>query len=154
MAQSVPPRMLPAPIVRAVDPASPGPELEFIFRTLIQLRMDVDDLRRQFEHYRQSHPELPGSPLYAPVPLIPIAAAGGRSLDAPVLGVTEPVEEDAEDEESVVVFKPGVTIQAMEKDAIVAALKTVAGNRRKAAEMLGMGERTLYRKIKEYGIPL
>jgi DNA-binding NtrC family response regulator len=63
-------------------------------------------------------------------------------------------DDDEDDEESVVVFKPGVTLQDMEKDAIVAALKTVSGNRRKAAEMLGLGERTLYRKIKEYGIPL
>jgi DNA-binding NtrC family response regulator len=42
----------------------------------------------------------------------------------------------------------------LEKEAITAALKQVAGNRRKAAEMLGLGERTLYRKIKEYDIPL
>ena len=42
----------------------------------------------------------------------------------------------------------------LEREAIVAALKEVGGNRRKAAEMLEMGERTLYRKIKEYGIPL
>jgi DNA-binding NtrC family response regulator len=45
-------------------------------------------------------------------------------------------------------------MQQLEKEAITAALKEVAGNRRRAAEMLGMGERTLYRKIKEYGIPL
>jgi DNA-binding NtrC family response regulator len=70
-----------------------------------------------------------------------------------MLGESTAVD-SAGDEGSVVVFRPGVTIQQMEKDAIIAALKNVAGNRRKAAEMLGMGERTLYRKIKEYGIPL
>jgi DNA-binding NtrC family response regulator len=47
-----------------------------------------------------------------------------------------------------------MTLQDLEKNAIVAALREVAGNRRKAAETLGMGERTLYRKIKDYGIPL
>jgi DNA-binding NtrC family response regulator len=45
-------------------------------------------------------------------------------------------------------------MEDMERAAITAALKEVAGNRRKAADMLGMGERTLYRKIKQYEIPL
>jgi DNA-binding NtrC family response regulator len=135
-------RLLPAPSSNAENATTP--ELEFIFRTLIQMRMDIEDLRREFETYRQRHPELPRAEIpYQAVPLVP----AGRSLDA-----IEPV--DTDDEEDVVVFKPGVTIQTMEKDAIVAALKSVGGNRRKAAEMLGMGERTLYRKIKEYGIPL
>ena len=31
-------------------------------------------------------------------------------------------------------------------------LKATSGNREEAAEMLGIGERTLYRKIKEYGL--
>jgi two-component system response regulator HydG len=31
-------------------------------------------------------------------------------------------------------------------------LKVTNGNREEAAEMLGIGERTLYRKIKEYGL--
>lgn len=137
-------RLLPAPM--PPQPGStPAPELEFIFRTLIQMRIDMDELRRQFDEYRQSHREMPSVPVYtSAMPLV----APGRSLDdLPVTDVTE-------DEASTVVFKPGVTIQEMEKDAIVAALKSVAGNRRRAAEMLGMGERTLYRKIKEYGIPL
>ena len=34
-----------------------------------------------------------------------------------------------------------------------AALKETRGNRRRAADMLGIGERTLYRKIKEYRMP-
>ena len=40
----------------------------------------------------------------------------------------------------------------LERDAIVAALTSVAGNRRKAAEVLGIAERTLYDKLKRYGI--
>jgi DNA-binding NtrC family response regulator len=38
----------------------------------------------------------------------------------------------------------------MERKAIAAALEEVRGNRRKAAELLGIGERTLYRKIAKY----
>lgn len=40
----------------------------------------------------------------------------------------------------------------MEKEAIVAALKQVDGNRRRAAELLGIGLRTLYDKLKLYQI--
>jgi DNA-binding NtrC family response regulator len=36
--------------------------------------------------------------------------------------------------------------------AIEAALKETRGNRRKAAEILDIGERTLYRKLRDYGI--
>jgi DNA-binding NtrC family response regulator len=38
----------------------------------------------------------------------------------------------------------------VEKATIAAALKEHRGNRRRAAEVLGIGERTLYRKIKSY----
>jgi two-component system response regulator FlrC len=40
----------------------------------------------------------------------------------------------------------------LERDAIAAALAQVGGNRRQAAELLGIGERTLYDKIKKYGL--
>jgi two-component system response regulator AtoC len=40
----------------------------------------------------------------------------------------------------------------VEKDAIAHALAVVDGNRRRAAELLGIGERTLYDKIKRYGL--
>ena len=46
----------------------------------------------------------------------------------------------------------GKTLQELERDAILAALAACQGNRRKAAEQLGIGIRTLYTRLKEYGI--
>jgi two-component system response regulator HydG len=40
----------------------------------------------------------------------------------------------------------------MEKQAIIKTLAQTGGNREKAAKVLGIGERTLYRKIKEYNL--
>ena len=40
----------------------------------------------------------------------------------------------------------------LEKQAIRNALRVHGGNREQAAKSLGIGERTLYRKLKEYGI--
>jgi DNA-binding NtrC family response regulator len=156
-------RLLPVPIARADAGAEGGtlPELEFIFRTLVQLRIDVEDLRRQFETYRLGHPELgpavpnpfvlPGSRMPTqPVEIVHEQIGPGPAPRAPAPGPPD----DGDDEHEVVVFRPGMTLQQLEKNAIVAALREVAGNRRRAAEMLGMGERTLYRKLKEYDIPL
>ncbi|MBI4501018.1 MAG: helix-turn-helix domain-containing protein [Gemmatimonadetes bacterium] len=44
------------------------------------------------------------------------------------------------------------TMEKIEREAIRHALEDVGGNRRKAAERLGIGERTLYEKLKRYGI--
>lgn len=44
------------------------------------------------------------------------------------------------------------TMAEIERDAIQRALAASGGNRRRAAERLGIGERTLYEKLKRYGI--
>ncbi|MHC4459867.1 MAG: sigma-54-dependent transcriptional regulator [Planctomycetota bacterium] len=46
----------------------------------------------------------------------------------------------------------GVSLNELEKQAIVDTLAKTKGNREKAAKILGIGERTLYRKIKEYNL--
>ncbi len=45
----------------------------------------------------------------------------------------------------------GRSLAEVERELIRVNLELVDGNRQKAAKLLGMGERTLYRKIKEYG---
>jgi two-component system response regulator HydG len=46
----------------------------------------------------------------------------------------------------------GVSLDELEKQAIVDTLAKTKNNREKAAKILGIGERTLYRKIKEYDL--
>jgi DNA-binding NtrC family response regulator len=54
---------------------------------------------------------------------------------------------------NVVSIAPGTKMTEIERAVIEAALKETRGNRRRAADLLGIGERTLYRKIKEYRLP-
>jgi DNA-binding NtrC family response regulator len=149
--------LLPAPIPHTAGRGGDGrdlrPELEFVFRTLVDLRVDMDDLRRDFEAYRRESGLAPGSAR--------IAAFAPREIAARVMGTTgdageEEVQEvtfvEAAAEAGVVVFRPGMTMEDLEREAIKAALEAVSGNRRKAAEILGIGERTLYRKLARYDL--
>ncbi|MEM0983717.1 MAG: sigma-54 dependent transcriptional regulator [Planctomycetota bacterium] len=61
--------------------------------------------------------------------------------------------EDAEDEGSAGAGSlAGTSLEQIEKRAIRETLQLTGGNRERAAKMLGIGERTLYRKLKEYGL--
>ena len=153
--------LLPAPIphvsVREERTGSLRPELEFVFRTLVDLRVDMDDLRREFEAYRGGDPLQLGADAIVgrvgsgetPPGGIEIASYLPESAHEDVTEIGEPTPIEELD---VVVFRPGMTIDEMERQAITASLNEVHGNRRKAAELLGIGERTLYRKIAKYGL--
>ncbi|MBP5391539.1 MAG: sigma-54-dependent Fis family transcriptional regulator [Bacteroidales bacterium] len=58
------------------------------------------------------------------------------------------VEQTPEDEQK----NKDLSIESMYKDRILEVLKKYPRNRKAAAEELGISERTLYRKIKDYGI--
>ena len=49
-------------------------------------------------------------------------------------------------------FDVGMSLEDLEREAIARTLESVDGNRRRAADILGIGERTLYRKLKMYGL--
>ena len=68
---------------------------------------------------------------------------------APAVGETVSAAATSEDGLHQLVGKSMADIEAM---FIGETLKVTAGNREEAASMLGIGERTLYRKIKEYGL--
>ena len=128
---------------RSEDRGGPSPELEFVLRTLYDLRMNLEDLRRDVEEIRKRD---------QPAIALP-AATGYAHYGQPVIPLGVPIappEPIPHEEEGVVVFRRGMTLADMEREAITVALREARGNRRRAAEMLGMGERTLYRKLKEY----
>jgi DNA-binding NtrC family response regulator len=155
------PPALPVHVPKPAPDAETPPALEFMFRMMLQLRLDVDDLRREFDSYRRDHPDFPGPlALPYPYPYLEAGEPGGEAVMRPggpeVGPAAAPFDEDEEDveDEGVVVYRRGMTMRDLEREAIMSALAEVDGNRRAAAEMLGIGERTLYRKIKEYDIPL
>ncbi|MBI2528335.1 MAG: sigma-54-dependent Fis family transcriptional regulator [Candidatus Rokubacteria bacterium] len=48
---------------------------------------------------------------------------------------------------------PSATLRELERQAIARTLLATGGNRRKTAEILGIGLKTLYRKIQEFALP-
>lgn len=152
--------LLPVPVARPGTSGRDGeeslrPQLEFIFRTMVELRVDVDDLRKEFEAYREEMQEVGrgrGEVAMLPVPERAPLRLGGEGLGGIEVMDVSPPRDQAPEDEDVVVFRPGMTMEDMEREAIAAALREVGGNRRKAAERLEIGERTLYRKIKKYDL--
>jgi DNA-binding NtrC family response regulator len=143
-------RFLPVPVSpilrqEAAGLAPGGRELEFIVRSLVELKLQMEELRRRVEAAGGMKGE-------------EIAAPGERwvgevrpSVTPHSVAAIEPREQEAPPNE--VTIRPGMTMDEIMRAAIEVALREARGNRRKAAKMLGMGERTLYRKLKDYNLP-
>lgn len=79
-----------------------------------------------------------------------VVMATGPLID--VKDVPDDIRMSDDDEHLHLGSLAGVGIDRLEKEAIRQTLAMTAGNREHAAELLGIGERTLYRKLKEYGL--
>lgn len=131
-------------------------ERELLYKLFFDMKKDVTELKRMFLDILQ-HPEMiphnqalirelkeSESPrqktheLMHPVHTTPVHSA------APVL-VNDVIQEPVEVEESL-------NIMDKEKELIIKALKKHKGKRKDAALDLGISERTLYRKLKEFNI--
>jgi DNA-binding NtrC family response regulator len=126
-----------------------APEIEFILRSLVELRVQLEDLRRRLES-RAEEVHLIEVSEAEPHPSHSLQAAGVPAVPVPGMAAIpagpEPVPEP------VVVYRSGMTMSDVERSVIEAVLREHGGNRRKAAQVLRIGERTLYRKLKEYHI--
>ncbi|HEY2066631.1 MAG TPA: sigma-54 dependent transcriptional regulator [Gemmatimonadaceae bacterium] len=145
------------PIVRGTERAvGEGRELEFILRSLLELKLQVEELRRQADDGRARGGDgaerlafgVPSGGFIGEVP----APAGGVGSAGPT-GMSGIGPRDESPPPNVVTIVPGTKMTEVERAVIEAALKETRGNRRRAADLLGIGERTLYRKIKEYRLP-
>jgi DNA-binding NtrC family response regulator len=106
-----------------------GQELEFILRSLVDLRLQIEELRRRLDSGPQR---------------VQVIDLGHSAQVSDVMTEVEP------NGDQPVLYRSGMTMSDVERATIDAALKEHKGNRRRAAEVLGIGERTLYRKIKAY----
>lgn len=135
-------------------------EREFIYQMLFDLRREVAELKQMVG---EKHLPMVGrntdSPtsssrglaIYQPQPTL------GRPMEKTDNSLIQDAEEVTDndvaaketDEEDVVVDG---SLEEMERKSIKSVLNKNNGNRRLAAKQLGISERTLYRKIKEYDL--
>jgi len=73
-----------------------------------------------------------------------------RDKAADLPGLTMPAVPDVDEAVPASYELVGKTLAEVEKDLLLNTLEALNGNRQKAATQLGIGERTLYRKLKEY----
>jgi len=131
---------LPVRIAPAPPREIAGQELGFIFRTLVELKLQIEEMRRRIED--------------RPSERVEVIEVGTRDsgLGTRILEASPDPLAPSPESPTPVIYKRGMSMSDVERAAIDAALRETHGNRRKAAETLGIGERTLYRKLKEYAI--
>jgi DNA-binding NtrC family response regulator len=98
-------------------------EHELIYQAILSLRTEILNLRRALLSQSELKPEY-------------------------FVDVEKPWEKERRLKEVL----PPQSMEEMEKELIEKTLRETHSNRRKAAKILGIGERTLYRKINKYGL--
>jgi len=130
-----------------VDSDSDKVERELILKQLLFLRQDVNEIKQMLmgkgvanltDEVQPPNPAL----------FLPASSSLTSEVDSEVLsqvedGTLTSIQEDVIGE---------VSIADIEKEMIERTLDKFRGNRRKTAQVLDISERTLYRKINEYGI--
>ena len=106
-------------------------EIGILYNMVMQNKKDLEELRTLLKNGRD----------------LEIAAA--RKIDQPAPSIEIPSREA---EDVLPVEEGTLRIDEVEREQIRRALDVSGGNRKVAADKLGISERTLYRKIKEYGL--
>ena len=138
-----------------VDKKSFESEREILYSVLFDMRRDITELKKQLENLRLSHQEKESHLSYYPGTQYADAQEVAVVQHTPQCSYQIPVsQEHFEPSVSVVdeYVEETLSLDDMEKKAILLALERNKGKRRNAAKELNISERTLYRKIKEYGI--
>jgi transcriptional regulator with PAS, ATPase and Fis domain len=76
------------------------------------------------------------------------------NIPTPIVPFISPINTSTSVSEHEEIEEENLSLMGNEKELILKALEKYRGRRKNAAKELGISERTLYRKIKEYSIPL
>ena len=127
-------------------------EREILYKILFELRGNVNDMRREMGAMKKQLEEVQGGKA--------VQAVSTESLPTTQLAPIQPIQPiapalvDAEAEEYIEpVREPeNLNLNDLSKTMLEKALERNHGNRKKAATELGISDRTLYRRLKQYGL--
>lgn len=121
-------------------------EREILYKILFELRSNVNDMRREMSTLKKQIQDVQGTPMpSAPLPTTQLAPL------QPMQPISSTLE-DAEAEEYLDPEPENLNVNDWSRQALEKALDRNGGNRKKAAQELGISDRTLYRRLKQYGM--
>jgi len=122
-------------------------EREILYKILFELRGNVNDMRREMSQLKKQMEDVKTNPASSIQPIQPIQPISPISPMSPML-------EDAEAEEYIepTPEQENLNLNDLSRQMLEKALERNNGNRKKAAQELGISDRTLYRRLKQYGL--
>jgi transcriptional regulator with PAS, ATPase and Fis domain len=147
---------LPA-VIRREDEKSFSSEREILYKILFDMKSDMNDLKKLvYDLIRHGEIDIDSSEANSRLMKNLFSEAKQQGTGSAVADRTEvdyssrPARSDIQDTEEIV--EESLSLADKEVEMIIKALEKYNGKRKLAASELGISERTLYRKIKEYGI--
>ena len=125
-------------------------EREILYKILFELRGNVNDMRREMSTLKKQIEDVQSVKTISTTDAIPTTQLASITPIQPIA----PTLEDAEAEEYVEPEKEpeNLNLNELGKQMLQKALERNNGNRKKAALELGISDRTLYRRLKQYGL--
>ena len=124
-------------------------EREILYKILFELRGNVNDMRREISQLKKQMEDVQPAP-GSLQPIQPITSA--IQSRTPI----QPALEDAIAEEYIEPEKEpeNLNLNDLGRQMLEKALERNNGNRKKAAQELGISDRTLYRRLKQFGLAM
>ena len=129
-------------------------EREILYKILFELRSNVNDMRREMSTLKKQIEDVQGGIAAQPSQQLSTAISPMPTTLPAINPQLSPLTEDAEAEEYI---EPSPELENLNvndwsRQALEKALQRNGGNRKKAALELGISDRTLYRRLKQYGL--
>lgn len=126
-------------------------EREILYKILFELRSNVNDMRREMSTLKKQMEDVQVTKPTSSAPLPTTQLSPVSSNLSPLTSHLSPLE-DAEAEEYVEPEMESLNLSDLGRQMLEKALERNGGNRKKAAMELGISDRTLYRRLKQYGL--
>jgi DNA-binding NtrC family response regulator len=124
-------------------------EREILYKILFELRSNVNDMRREMSTLKKQIEDVQ-TPAHQAKPLTTTQLAPLPAME-PMRPIAATME-DAEAEEYIEPEVESLNLNDLSRQMLEKALVRNGGNRKKAAQELGISDRTLYRRLKQYGL--
>ncbi len=122
-------------------------EREILYKILFELRSNVNDMRREMSTLKKQLEDVKGGDSATPLSTTQLSPIQHMNPVTPALedAVAEEYIEPENEPENL-------NVNEWSRQALEKALERNGGNRKKAAQEMGISDRTLYRRLKQYGL--